>query len=273
MKMYFDELPVGLRLNRCVPEGDETELSIPEGVTELSDVALRYCPNITHLKLPSTLKLHNGAALTRASGLQHIEAAPDNPYFFSRDGVLFRTEGPNTLCLLRYPAARKDKAYIIPRDVQVVGSYAFTNCTHLEKVLLHEDIWNVGEGAFAMCLALQYVQIDCRQLLYLREYAFRFCSRLEQVNINGKIGRVGEYAFDGCAKLTHITFPAGLTHIGRAAFVRSGLESITLPSTVVHLGMNIFYDCDDLKRIRCTNAVAQLIPEHHDLIMLQYTFN
>lgn len=273
MELYFEELPVGLCLKKCIPQQNETELVIPTGVTSLAPGALRYCRSINRLTLPSTLRVADADPFACMTALRHISVSPDHPEYFSREGVLFKREGQDCVKLLCYPAGRLDRAYVIPEDVRIIGALAFANSVHLQKVLLHKRLLVVEKYAFAGSAALRYVQFDCMNLLQLQQGAFRDCNWLEHVCIRGKIACIDQNAFSGCARLKHIAFPEGLVYVGKGAFSYClQLETIALPQSVNFIGEDVFYNCPQLKRVQLTRNVARLIPRHHDIVCIEPAF-
>ena len=71
----------------------------------------------------------------------------------------------------------------IPSSVQNVGSYAFSDCTHLTEVTFE------GGG-------------NC----VISDSAFEGCMRLLKVSFNGSVSTVGDNAFKNCTSLTILTF-------------------------------------------------------------------
>ncbi|KAK8845167.1 hypothetical protein M9Y10_021349 [Tritrichomonas musculus] len=70
-----------------------------------------------------------------------------------------------------------------------------------------------------------------------------FASRnIENVSIPSFIKRIGHYAFDDCKNLRTLEFPRNseLTTIEKMAFYGSGIVSVTLPSSLIHLNSNCF---------------------------------
>ncbi len=55
--------------------------------------------------------------------------------------------------------------------------------------------------------------------------------------------------------------PKGTTKIGRFAFARSGLKSITLPQGLTDIGYAAFYHCDDLEEVYIPSTVV-VIEDH-----------
>ena len=85
----------------------------------------------------------------------------------------------------------------------VIGEYAFENCSGLTSVTFPSSVTSIGE------------------------YAFSGCSGLTSVTIPSSVTSIGGAAFSRCSGLTSITIPSSVTSIGSSAFEGcSGLTSV-----------------------------------------------
>lgn len=69
---------------------------------------------------------------------------------------------------------------------------------------------------------------------------------------------VGNYAFAG-APFDHVSFPSTVGSIGDGAFYYSGLEEVILSESIESLGIGVFSNCNDLKKVEI-NARLEVIP-------------
>ena len=119
------------------------------------------------------------------------------------------------------------------------------------------SVTSVGKQAFYACGTLKSIFVP-RNIVKLGSKAFYFCTALESVGFaeNG-LKQVGEHAFTLCRALKSIYLPEGLTHIFDGAFSTSGVEEITLPSTLLSIGEGAFGGCADLKKITFSGTREQ----------------
>ena len=85
------------------------------------------------------------------------------------------------------------KDYYTSNDV--IGSYAFRDCSGLTSLTLPAGITEIGVSVFDGC------------------------SGLTSLTLPAGITEIGDYAFKGCSGLTSLTLPAGITKIGDYAFL------------------------------------------------------
>jgi len=154
--------------------------------------------------------------------------------------------------------------------VTSIGSYAFSNCTHLTSVIIGGNVVSIGEKAFNNCSALASINIG-ENISTIYEGAFLGCYSLPVVDniryadtyLQGVIDHtqenytiqegtkwIGSTAFRECHKLRNITIPESVVSIGERAFYEcDSLKSIAIPDKVEYIGSKAFVDCKNLKSI------------------------
>src|SRR5664280_890767 len=79
--------------------------------------------------------------------------------------------------------------------------------------------------------------------------------------LNGfPVTSIGNGAFWGRFELTNVTMSEGITNIGVGAFSYCGMTSITIPSSVIGMGLNDFGGCERLTNVVLPNSLTK-IPE------------
>ena len=76
--------------------------------------------------------------------------------------------------------------------------------------------------------------------------AFYGLENLKEIEISDSVTKIGNGAFYDCASLTQVDIPDSVTSIGSMAFYRSGLTSVTVPSSVTEPSGSMFGHCTDL---------------------------
>ena len=103
-----------------------TNVTVPEGVTDIEEGAFADCRNLTSVVLPSTLENLGEGAFSRCAALESFEVDPDNPVFKSVEGVLFTKDGQK---IVAFPPG-KSGTYTLPSDVETIGYLAFEGCSN-----------------------------------------------------------------------------------------------------------------------------------------------
>lgn len=197
--------------------GNETELVIPQ---EIDGYPVQYlnanwlpenvAENVTSITLPASLIMLYDGALPLMPKLVGIYVEAGNPFYESKDGVLFDTRDGITALAL-YPSAKTDTAYTVPDGVQIIGG--FRGNPYLQTVRLPEGVQTILPYAFAECTALTQIKFP-RSLKTVMSYAFFNCTALSTVwfsyqtftGIDRAIG-IGYNAFINCTALQEVFLP------------------------------------------------------------------
>ena len=204
-------LPTGLKtlpadvLNGCASL--ET-IALPEGLESIAGSALANS-GLTELSLPASLLTIHSSALRGCADLSEIHVTDGNPYFESRDGVLFDTADG---ILVKYPAAKTDVSYTVC-DTWSIGAWAFENAQALQEVIIDTEIYSLGAGAFRNCTGLT-------ALPELGEY----------------VSKIPDECFYGCASLSSEVLPESVRELGRYALANSGLRELTVSDQLTRIG-------------------------------------
>jgi uncharacterized repeat protein (TIGR02543 family) len=162
----------------------------------------------------------------------------------------------------------------VPDSVTNIASQAFISCRGLTNVVIGSGVSLVGVSAFYYCPALESITVSSANPYYLSGNGVLFNKngtelimyppgRAGDYSVPSTVTRIAECAFFDCIGLTGIVIPqtvtevgaeafalCGLTNavvdagiIGEAAFVSSGIESVTFGTSVTVIGEGAFTDC------------------------------
>ena len=140
----------------------------------------------------------------------------------------------------------------------VLGAYAFYQCTSLVSLTLPKSITEIGARAFQECSNLANVAIPA-SVTSIGMLAFWGCSGLTGITIPSSVTSIGSSAFYGCSGLTSLSFPSGITSIGSSAFYGcSGLTSLSFPSGIASIGSSAFLGCSGLTSLSFPSGIASI---------------
>ena len=237
------------------------DLEIPEGVTSIGEYAFHDCSGLTgeldfskctnltsigeyafwrcsgltgELIIPDSLTSIGNSAFNGCSGLETLEVEEGNSVYHNEDNCIIQT-ATNTVVI-------GCKNSIIPNDGSVtsIGNGAFDGCTGLTSITFPSNLTSIGASAFFDCSGLTEVDLSV-------------CTNLSSI---------GRFAFFGCSVLTEVDLSkcTSLKSIGDQVFSDSGLESITLPSSLTKIGYSEFSGCSGLTTIRIEATTPPTLP-------------
>lgn len=181
-----------------------TTITLREGLKHIGSQAMSGIP-LTDITLPASLEYIDGSALSCNTSLPAIHVAEGNPYYTSRDGVLYTSNGKT---LMTYPAGKSGTTYTVLDGTQVIANNAFDRARSLENIMLPRSLKEVQTSAFRECNALQVMEFP---------YGMT---------------RLGNGAMDNCNRMSYVILPSSLTHIGYNAFNRcTSLNDIYVKAT------------------------------------------
>lgn len=128
------------------------------------------------------------------------------------------------------------------KDVQIDWDTWIITTTPLEKVILPDDVTEIGKGAFAYSINLVEINFP-RALRYIGTSAFTDCIRLpsEQLAFPEGLEKIDEQAFYQCRSLDgKITLPSSLTWIDSAVFYNCAISDINIPENLEYLSCMTF---------------------------------
>ena len=176
--------------------GNETELMLPVGITEINQGAFYDCRELTGITIPESVTVIGNHAFCYCESLLHIG---------------------------------------IPKAVTKIQAGTFRDCKSLTEIAIPQNVSRIEDGAFDGCTGLTSITLpfvgnradlnDSFSLIFggdsnvpaslktvvitgstkIGANAFVGCSGLKNLTIAATVTGIGNYAFDGCSDLT-ITF-------------------------------------------------------------------
>ena len=135
-----------------------TSLTLPAGITSISDCAFEGCSGLTSLTLPAGITSIGCRAFYWCSGLTNLT---------------------------------------LPDGITSIGSGAFSDCSGLTSLILPAGITSISDCAFAYCSGLTSLTLP-DGITSISDCAFEDCSGLTSLTLPAGITSIGISAFYGC---------------------------------------------------------------------------
>ncbi len=236
---------------------DINSIYMPNTITEIGEMAFYEC-RISSIFIPSSVTILQYTAISTCPNLTNIEVDSNNATYRSESNCII-DRATNELV---YGCVNSN----IPESVTSIGSSAFSDCSGLTSITIGSGVTSIGDSAFSGCSGLTSIIIP-DSVTSISDSAFSGCSGLTSITISNSVTSIGSYAFDGCSGLTSITVSSGNTVYrseGNCIIEKSsntlilGCKNSIIPSGVISIGMNAFFDCSGLTSITIPDSVTSI---------------
>lgn len=188
---------VGILRNMTFYRCPIEEITFSEGLVVIEDKAFS-AELIDTLIFPSTLQY-----------LGSLQGEPISPQYFTENNC-------------RYIEFRNGT------EPLALGNYCLQGCSHLETLILSDNIVSLGEESFSYCnIDTMFIPQNVR---VIPSYCFAACDSLKSVILPEHLDTIYSGAFSHCPLLKSIVLPAELKYIGSRAFISyndtSGIEEV-----------------------------------------------
>lgn len=119
---------------------------------------------------------------------------------------------------------------ILPEEVTEIGEFAVAYATALKEIKFPKSLQTIGKAAFTDCISLTAEQLVFPESMsVIGEQAFYQCRGLTgKITLPSSLKAIVCGAFY-CCKISEINFPQSLEYLGCMAFANSALEKAILP--------------------------------------------
>lgn len=190
-------------------------INLPASVTYIGDGAFIGANYVTSVDISPAVTYIGRRAFAQCVRLTSINVAASNPYFASRDGILFSKDFKT---LKTYPGGLQNTEYTIPAGVTTLEGGAFGSNSYIKTVEVPQGVTTLGLGVWQQCSALQTVNLPMG-ITELPEATFLQCTNLKPLELPHGLKSIGKQAFAYCTNITSITIPSAVESIGEQAFI------------------------------------------------------
>ena len=230
-------------------QGNSEHIRIPNSIKNIGTGAFWNCTSLVSVEIPNGIKsiggdafyyCHNLKSLNIPNSAQTIGNDPfagcplltltnESPDFILDDGVLY---DKTKTTIIHYPINNISKTFIIPNGVICIGKHAFYNCTNLESITIPSSVICIENNVFADCKNLTLTNNSPHFVL---ENGVLYNKEKTQL-----ISLIDH-------QLETLDIPSSVLTIGKNVFWNClNLKSVTIPRSVTRIGYNPFAGCNSL---------------------------
>ncbi len=249
--------------------GDNIQ-TIPAGL-------LYGCSNITgNLNLPNTITLIEKYAFYGCSGLSGSLVLPLNTAKIEKYAFYGCSSFSGNLSISSGITEVGESAFYgcsgltsMDIDANIIGAYAFDNCTNIVQLTIGENVDSVGQGALYNFPNLNVLNYSARNL-HSTTGVLSVCQSLSSISFGSNVQHLPNNFMQFCSNLDSVSFPSSLISIGQMSFYNSGIAGeIVFPENLQNIGSSSFTYCFNITSLKCMNSTppninASVFPYLHD---------
>lgn len=189
------------------------------------------------------------------------------------------------------------EAISLSDSLKTIGWKTFSGCTSLQKMIIPPSIGKIESEAFSGCsfqsfriedgqTRIEMGNVGCtaqdlylgRPVKFLSVYwdwwvswgltsltvartagkaeGFENCASLKHATLF--VDTIADRGFSECGALESVTWPTTLDSIGERAFAATGITAVAIPASAVHLGDNIFENCQALSSVQLADGMEEI---------------
>lgn len=170
-------------------------VTLNNGINEIWSHVFRNCQNLKTVVVPASVYSMEPDAFGECNSLTKIDIDEDNETFeWYEDGTV-RTDNGRGLHILALGVIPENGVYEISDDVVVISNYAAQGSSRLKKLIIPENVEEIGDWSFSNSNVLEAVIIK-GQIALMNMDAFAYCDRLEYIKYYGDTFHFYYYEWD-----------------------------------------------------------------------------
>lgn len=170
------------------------------------------------------------------------------------------------------PGCHSMKSVTLPEMLETIGGDAFSEWDNIEEIIVPDNVKTIEEQAFNQMGALKSIHLP-DSLKRISSFAITYCDKLTELHFPEKADTIEAGAVYRCPNVSRFT-GAMATDDGRLlveddiilCFAPGGLETFTIPESIIALGSNSMRGAAQLKELHIgsnlmmigENAVAEM---------------
>ncbi|MBN2879574.1 MAG: leucine-rich repeat protein [Clostridia bacterium] len=202
-----------------------THVTIPEGITTITNMAFFSCSNLQSITIPASVFTISSGSLGGCENLSAINLNAGNTSFVMVDDILYNAAQTE---IVQHINTSPTTAVVIPDTITTVGDFAFANSANIATVSISANTTEIGMGAFAACPNLTSITVNTANPNYvsiggvlltkdeksiIAYPANKSGTSISISSISPNVEVLAPFAFAGCVFVNNITLSANISDV------------------------------------------------------------
>ena len=282
--IYVPDLWNGYKIDIIGTEAflDNTKLKnieLPEGIDDVYPRAFAGCTSLTSIEFKDGLHFFESEAFKGCSELKTV-TLPDSTILLSKnvftdcpkleyniyENGAYLGNASNPYLVLLKVIDTSFSTFVMHEKCEIIGGSAFVGYTQLENIAISSAIRKIGQYGFTECSKLKCTEADGTRYIGNESNPYLVLVRHTDYAATSFVAKDGckiidEEAFKGRKSLKEVTLPNSLLNIGLMAFANcTALEAIDIPASVTSLDGICFSGCSKLETVTLHDGLVYIEP-------------
>ena len=244
---YYSGMPVTRIGQNAFRDAGLENITFSSNLEQIDNMAF-YGNDLVSIEIPASVTSISYNAFMYCYDLEKITVDPNNTIYDSREDCNAVIEIATGKLIFGCQNTT------IPDSIKIIGKYAFEDVS-LKEIVIPDGVVEVQAGAFSGCIYLNNVTL-ADSIKTFGESVFYGCVRLSSI-ILPQITTISDKMFESSG-LEEITIPTTVTKIGEKAFSSTKITSINLNNQKIELGEGVFDSCRNLVSVEGFSGVTSL---------------
>lgn len=134
-----------------------SNVSFGVGMTKISRKMFENCSSLKSVTISKNIKAIDQDAFASCKNLMEFSVDAENENYSAIDGILFSKDATE---LVFCPCEAKRTEYIVPDSVTKIATHAFIDCNDLKKVVIPENVSDIGDEVFSCKTSNKWMDIE-----------------------------------------------------------------------------------------------------------------